>query len=53
VVAAIAARPGDCKPHRRNYLAGGEQQMLAIGRELMARPKMILMDESMGCRRWW
>src|SRR5712672_1999649 len=31
------------------YLSGGEQPMLAIGRALMARPKMILMDEpSMG-----
>jgi len=31
------------------YLSGGEQQMLAIGRSLMARPKLILMDEpSMG-----
>jgi branched-chain amino acid transport system ATP-binding protein len=26
-------------------LSGGEQQMLAIGRALMAHPKMILMDE--------
>ncbi len=26
-------------------LSGGEQQMLAVGRALMARPKMILMDE--------
>ncbi len=30
-------------------LSGGEQQMLAIGRSLMAKPKMIMMDEpSMG-----
>jgi branched-chain amino acid transport system ATP-binding protein len=38
---------------RRNsmagYTSGGEQQMCAVGRAMMARPKMILLDEpSMG-----
>jgi branched-chain amino acid transport system ATP-binding protein len=27
------------------YLSGGEQQMLAIGRSLMAKPRMIMLDE--------
>ncbi len=27
------------------YMSGGEQQMLAIGRALMAQPKMLILDE--------
>jgi branched-chain amino acid transport system ATP-binding protein len=30
---------------RSGYLSGGEQQMLVIGRGLMARPKLMLLDE--------
>jgi branched-chain amino acid transport system ATP-binding protein len=34
---------------KAGYISGGEQQMLAIGRALMARPKLMLLDEpSMG-----
>jgi len=31
--------------HRGNELSGGEQQMLAIGRALIANPEIILLDE--------
>lgn len=38
-----------CKSKQAGYLSGGEQQMLVIGRALMARPRLILLDEpSMG-----
>jgi branched-chain amino acid transport system ATP-binding protein len=37
------------KTFQAGYISGGEQQMLAIGRGLMAHPKLMLLDEpSMG-----
>ena len=37
------------KNQRAGTLSGGEQQMLAMGRALMSKPKLIVMDEpSMG-----
>jgi branched-chain amino acid transport system ATP-binding protein len=48
-VYAYFPRIAERKDSLAGYTSGGEQQMCAIGRALMSRPKMILLDEpSMG-----
>ncbi len=48
-VYAYFPRLKERRASRAGYTSGGEQQMCAIGRALMARPSMILLDEpSMG-----
>jgi branched-chain amino acid transport system ATP-binding protein len=41
----IFPRLKDRKKQRSGTLSGGEQQMLALGRAWMARPRLLLMDE--------
>ncbi len=48
-VLALFPRLGERINQSAGTMSGGEQQMLAIGRALMARPRLILLDEpSMG-----
>ncbi|MGI5936317.1 MAG: ABC transporter ATP-binding protein [Oscillospiraceae bacterium] len=52
IIESVFARFPRLKERRKQIagtLSGGEQQMLAMGRALMSRPKMIMLDEpSMG-----
>jgi branched-chain amino acid transport system ATP-binding protein len=48
-VYGLFPRLAERKSQRGGTLSGGEQQMCAIGRALMARPKLLMLDEpSMG-----
>ncbi len=49
MVYAYFPRLAERRHAKAGYVLGGEQQMMVIGRALMARPKLILLDEpSMG-----